>query len=76
MKFILLQLLWDGRKIAQYSFEYHRALRAKHRYTRFVKVPSVTGQTEPVGVTRRRTWVRREVKFVQNTRHYKKEFVK
>ena len=48
MKFILLQLLWAGRKIAQ------------------------IGQTEPVGVTRRRTWVRREVKFVQNTRHYKK----
>jgi len=41
----LLQLLWDGRKIAQ------------------------IGQTKPVGVTRRRTLVRREVKFVQNTRH-------
>ena len=27
------------------------------------------GQTEPAGDTRRRTWVRREVKFVQNTRH-------
>ena len=26
------------------------------------------GQMEPVGVTRRRTWVRREVTFVQNTR--------
>ena len=26
------------------------------------------GQTEPVGVTRRRTMVRQEVKFVQNTR--------
>ncbi len=30
------------------------------------------GQTEPVGVTRRRTWVRREVKFVRNIRHYNK----
>ena len=35
------------------------------------------GQTEPTGVTRRRTKVRREVRFVQNTRHKnKKEFVK
>ena len=48
MKFILLKLLWAGRKIAQ------------------------IGQTEPVGVTRRRTLVRREVKFVRNTRHYNK----
>ncbi len=29
------------------------------------------GQTEPVGETRRRTKVRRVVKFVQNTRQYK-----
>ena len=30
------------------------------------------GQIEPVGVTRRRMFIRREVKFVRNTRHYKK----
>ena len=28
------------------------------------------GQTEPVGATRKRTSVRREVKFVQNTMHF------
>ncbi len=48
MNFILLQLLWAGREIAQ------------------------IGQTEPVGLTRRRMLVRREVKFVRNTRHYNK----
>ena len=31
------------------------------------------GQTEPTGVTRRRTEVRREVKFVRNARHKKEE---
>ncbi len=48
MNFILLQLLWAGRKIAQ------------------------IGQTEPAGVTRRRIFIRHEVKFVRNTRHYNK----